>query len=133
MITFSVEHIGLAARDPTALAEWYQRVLAAKLVFKVEQTPPAYFLKLPGGLTIEIYKGDFSVADTSVNRLTGWRHVALRVQSIESARDQLIAEGVDFPEAIKPAGGAGRILFFQDSEGNLLHLVERPEGFPIGP
>ena len=27
---------------------------------------------------------------------------------------------------VKPAAGGGRILFFTDPEGNLLHLVERP-------
>jgi len=35
---------------------------------------------------------------------------------------------VIFSEPIKPAGGGGRVLFFKDSEGNLLHLVERSEG-----
>ena len=126
---FSVEHIGLAAREPTELAEWYQRVFGAKLVLKIDQAPPAYFLELPGGLIVEIYKGEFSLADTSVNRLTGWRHVALKVDSIEAAREQLVAQNLTFAESVKPAGGAGRILFFQDPEGNLLHLVERPSGF----
>jgi hypothetical protein len=32
---------------------------------------------------------------------------------------------VEFTEDLKPAGGGGRVLFFQDPEGNLLHLVER--------
>jgi hypothetical protein len=33
---------------------------------------------------------------------------------------------VKFTEAISPAAGGGRVLFSEDSEGNLLHLVERP-------
>jgi hypothetical protein len=32
---------------------------------------------------------------------------------------------LQFTEDIKPAGGGGSVLFFQDPEGNLLHLVER--------
>ncbi len=58
-----------------------------------------------------------------------WRssHLAVRVDSIESARAELTRHGVIFDEPIKPAGGGGRVLFFRDSEGNLLHLIERSE------
>jgi glyoxylase I family protein len=122
----SIEHIGLAARDPIALKDWYVRVLAAKIFFQTDQSPPAFFLELPGGLQIEIYKGDRASVETSVNSLAGWRHLALRVESLDSARDELVAQGVEFTDPIKLAGGGGRILFFKDAEGNLLHLLERP-------
>ena len=121
----SVEHIGLAARDPIALKDWYVNNLAAKVIFQADQSPPAFFIELPGGLWIEIYKGDLASSETAINRLAGWRHLALRVDSIESARESLVAKGIEFNEPIKPAGGGGRVLFFQDGEGNLLHLVER--------
>ena len=65
---------------------------------------------------------------TSNNKLTGWRHVALRVKSLADAKADLESRGVKFPEEPKPAGGGGTVLFFQDPEGNLLHLVERPAG-----
>ncbi len=121
----SVEHIGLAARDPIALKDWYVNNLAAKVIFQADQSPPAFFIELPGGLWIEIYKGDLASSETAINRLAGWRHLALRVDSIELARESLVAKGIEFNEPIKPAGGGGRVLFFQDGEGNLLHLVER--------
>jgi hypothetical protein len=38
---------------------------------------------------------------------------------------------VKFTEEIKPAAGGGRVLFFEDGEGNLLHLVERPADFKL--
>ncbi len=126
-MSFEVEHIGLAARDTGALKEWYARVLGAREVFTDGKTPPAYLLNLNGGLLIEIYPADSSRAETGDNRLAGWRHLALRVGSIESARDALRRSGVAFEEPIKPAGGGGRVLFFRDGEGNLLHLVERSE------
>jgi predicted enzyme related to lactoylglutathione lyase len=47
------------------------------------------------------------------------------VNSIEKAWARLTKRGVDFSEPVKPAGGGGRVLFFRDAEGNLLHLVER--------
>ena len=125
---FAFEHIGLPARDPAALKDWYARTLDAELVYENGQTPPAFFLRLPGGLLIEIYEGDFSLRETSDNALNGWRHLALRVDALESAREELTRRGLEFSEPVKPAGGGGRVLFFKDPEGNLLHLVERPPG-----
>ncbi|MGO8930155.1 MAG: VOC family protein [Limisphaerales bacterium] len=125
-MNFSVEHLGLPARDPAALKDWYVRLLGAEVVFRSDQTPPAFLLALPGQLMIEIYGADSSLPQTSDNKLSGWRHVALRVDSLAAAKAELEQRGLKFTEEIKPAGGGGRVLFFQDPEGNLLHLVERP-------
>lgn len=124
----TVEHLGLPARDPAALKDWYVNTLGAEVVFDNGQTPPAYFLALAGGLMLEIYRCGSSLEETGDNALAGWRHLALRVDSIENARSALEKRGVIFTEAVKPAGGGGRVLFFRDGEGNLLHLVERPAG-----
>jgi glyoxylase I family protein len=128
---FLLEHIGLAARNTVTLKDWYVAMLDAQVVFDNGQSPPAFFISLPGGVFIEIYKGDFSLKEVSDNALQGWRHLALQVESIEAARDGLSAKGIEFREPIKPAGGGGRVLFFQDGEGNLLHLVERAPESPI--
>ena len=122
----TLEHLGLSARDPVILKEWYVKTLGASVVFDNGQTPPGFLLRMPGGMMIEIFSGDFSLKETCNNKLTGWRHVALRVDSIEAAKVELESRGVKFNEPVKPAAGGGRVLFFQDAEGNLLHLVERP-------
>jgi glyoxylase I family protein len=127
-MNYCMEHIGLPARDPVALKDWYVRVLGAKVIYDNGETPPAFFLQLSGEFMIEIYAGRFSIVETSENDLAGWRHLALRVESIEQARAELAMQGVIFREEPKPAGGGGRVAFFRDGEGNLLHLVERPEG-----
>jgi catechol 2,3-dioxygenase-like lactoylglutathione lyase family enzyme len=101
-------------------------MLGAKVVYGNNQTPPAFLLALPGRLMIEIYGGDSSLPQTGDNKLNGWRHVALRVDSLVAAKAELEQRGLEFTEEIKPAGGGGRVLFFHDLEGNLLHLVERP-------
>lgn len=127
MIHARIEHIGLPARDPEALKDWYVHVLDAWVVLTRLGPPPAYFLALPGGgPLLELYAAGRAIADTGDNTLAGWRHMALRVDSLEAARDALTARGVAFPEPVKPAGGGGWVLFFRDPEGNLLHLVERP-------
>ena len=104
-MNFSVEHLGLPARDPAALKDWYARMLGAKVVFGNNQTPPAFLLALPGQLMIEIYGGDSSLPQTSDNKLNGWRHVALRVDSMDAAKDELEQRGLTFTEEVKAAGG----------------------------
>ena len=124
-----VEHLGLPALDPTGLQAWYVRVLDARVVYSSPGPPPSYFVALPGGgATFEIYAATRGLAETADNALAGWRHAALRVDALEAARAELEARGVRFSEPVKPAGGGGRVLFFSDPEGNLLHLVERPAG-----
>jgi glyoxylase I family protein len=127
---FTPEHLGLAARDPVALKNWYTRVLGAEVRFDNGAQPPAFLVRL-GNTLIEIYPADTARSETANNQLAGWRHLALRVDSIEAARDELTRRGVTFTEPIKPAGGGGRVLFFSDPEGNLLHLVERPAGVSL--
>lgn len=126
---YDVEHLGLASRDTERLKDWYVRVLEGEVVFATEQSPRAFLIRLRGGFVVEIYPAESVLAETANNRLAGWRHLALRVESIEKARDELAERGVIFTEVIKPAGGAGRVLFFEDPDKNLLHLVERPKTF----
>ncbi len=130
-MNFSVEHFGLPARDPAALKDWYARMLAVKVVFSNNHTRPAFLLELPGGVMLEIYGGDLALPQTSNNKLNGWRHLALRVDSIPAAKAELEQRGLKFTDEVKPAAGGGKVLFFQDPEGNLLHLVERPAGSTV--
>jgi glyoxylase I family protein len=121
------EHLGLPAQNPAALKDWYVNILGAKVIFDNGKTPPAYFLTLGGGLMLEIYQANAALQETADNSLAGWRHLALQVESIEQAREELESKGVTFPEPVKPAGGGGQVLFFRDPENNLLHFVERPK------
>jgi glyoxylase I family protein len=120
-----VEHIAVVARDPAALKAWYVGVLGAKPVFDNGQNPLTCLISL-GSVWLEIYAADKSSPDTANNKLAGFRHLALRVESLDAARAELEQRGVQFKEAERPAAGGGRVIFFADAEGNLLHLVERP-------
>ena len=125
-MNFAAEHFGLAAQDTVSLKDWYVRVLGARVLFDNGAGTPAFLLELSGGPLLEIYPANSALGETASNGLAGWRHLALRVDSIEAARQELARRGVNFTESIKPAGGGGRVLFFSDIEGNLIHLVERP-------
>ena len=125
-MNLSVEHIGLPARNAAALRDWYMSKLGAECISPNGAEPP-FFIRLPGSTAVfEVYSATGSNVATEDNGLSGWRHMALRVNSIEAARQELEARGVKFAAEIKPAAGGGRVLFFQDGEGNLLHLVDRP-------
>ncbi len=127
-LNYSIEHIGLASADTTALAEWYVRHLKGTIVFDNGEAPPALFVKLPGGLIMEIYPAASRNEEVTNNGLAGFRHLALQVDSLEASAEALRESGLELTEAEKPAGGGGRVLFFSDLEGNLIHLVERPDG-----
>ena len=125
-MNISVEHIAIVAKDPVALKNWYERVLGAREVFNNGQNPPTCLISL-GNVWFEIYAAEKSLPDTTNNKLAGFRHLALRVDSLDAAKAELEKSGVKFSEAERPAAGGGRILFFADCEGNLLHFVERPK------
>jgi glyoxylase I family protein len=121
----SVEHIAIPAADPVALKNWYERVLGAREVFNNGQTPPTCLISL-GSVWFEIYQADAPLPERGNNKLQGFRHLALRVDSLDAAKAELEAHGVKFTETVRPAAGGGNVLFFADGEGNLLHFVERP-------
>lgn len=123
-MNISVEHIAIVAKDPVALKAWYQRVLGAREVFDNGQTPLTCLISL-GNVWFEIYAADKALPDTANNKLAGFRHLALRVDSLDAAKVELEKRGVKFNEAERAAAGGGRIIFFEDLEGNLLHFVER--------
>ena|ERR1700733_207563 len=130
-MNISVEHIGIPATHPIALKSWYERVLGAKTVWDNGQNPPTCLIAL-ANVWFEIYPAETSSPLTRNNKLAGFRHLALRVDSLDAAKAELEKRGVKFSEAERPAAGGGRILFFEDGEGNLLHFVERPKDFKLG-
>ena len=131
-MNLSLEHIAIPATNPVALKKWYERVLGARLIWDNGQNPPVCLIELPGGAWLEIYATDLPLADRGNNKLAGFRHLALRVDSIDVTKDELTRRGVKFDDEIRNAAGGGRVLFFNDGEGNLLHLIERPKDWQPG-
>ena len=132
-MNFSVEHIGVPAADSVVLKKWYERVLGARVIWDNGQQPPTFIIALAGGAWLEIYPASATPkAGRGDNKLAGFRHLALRVDSMDAAKAGLEKRGVKFTEEIRPAAGGGKILFFEDGDGNLLHLVERPADFCSG-
>src|SRR5476651_2378661 len=125
-MNISVEHIAIVATNPAALKDWYERVLGAKPVWDNGQNPLTCLISL-GSVWFEIYTAEKLLPERGNNKLAGFRHLALRVDSLEEAKTELEKRSVKFTEEIRLAAGGGRVLFFEDGEGNLLHFVERPK------
>lgn len=130
-MNITVEHIAIVAQNPATLKSWYERVLGAKPVWDNGQNPPTCLISL-ANVWFEIYQADAPLAERGNNKLQGFRHLSLRVPSLDAAKAELEKRGVKFTEEARPAAGGGTILFFADGEGNLLHLVERPADFQPG-
>ena len=86
------------------------------------------FVRAPNGSMIEFVSADGDVIAASV-RSPGLRHLALTVTGFEEECKRLTAAGVKFldPPLVK---GGNKVAFFQDPEGNLLHLIERQQPLP---
>jgi hypothetical protein len=59
----------------------------------------------------------------------GLRHLAVMVADFDAAYEQLRAREVTFlTEPFENQGN--RLVFFSDSDGNYLHLIQRPKPLP---
>ncbi|MBV8866794.1 MAG: VOC family protein [Acidobacteriaceae bacterium] len=57
------------------------------------------------------------------------RHIAITVQDFDGAQRKLASQGVKF-EGESYSNQGNRLLFFRDSDGNLLHLIQREIPLP---
>src|SRR5476649_1748870 len=90
------EHVGIPATDPVALKNWYERVLGARTIWDSGENPPAYLVAFPSGGWLEIYAANEKQSSPENNSLQGFRHLALRVDSLETAKAEAIQRGVVF-------------------------------------
>ena len=84
-MNFSVEHIAIPATNPVALKNWYERVLGAQDGF--QQWPESAGVPdFIGQRLVEIYAAETPLPGRGNNKLAGFRHLALRVDSLDAAK-----------------------------------------------
>ena len=128
-MTIGIDHVAIAAKDPQALADWYVEVLGFEVVSHNGQSPPTVLVGGPSGASIEIMPDNGRPIVEHGWADPGIRHLALRVENLDDARASLEAAG---RREIRPGGeamGGGTLWNFDDPEGNVLQIVERPGGF----
>jgi glyoxylase I family protein len=117
-----IEHLGLMAKDPEKLAQWYEEVLDFRVIYKTASTPPAFFIAGQEKGVIEIIPWEEGISGAKDKKT----HIAIEVDDFEGAVQRLKSAGVTVEEPLEIFAG-GKVVFFRDIEDNVLHLVYRPK------
>lgn len=121
-----IEHIGICAKDTDALKDWYVRLFGFKVIYENNKAPKTYFLYVNDGSMIEIYPSNTSSGDYD-NKVKGIRHLALIPENFDEVCKLLSDNNVEILEEAKTSSTGVKTIFFKDIEGNILHLIDRPE------
>jgi catechol 2,3-dioxygenase-like lactoylglutathione lyase family enzyme len=115
-----IEHTAIAAADAGKLAEWYSSVLGFAIAYR---SANAIFVSAPDGTMIEIVNAEGERGANSL-KSPGLRHLALTVTDFDAVYDELKRKGVSFSSEPEEKKG-NKVVFFTDSKGNHLHLLQR--------
>ena len=120
-----LEHTAIASPHPGRLAEWYVQHLGFRIHFEYDGN---YFVRAPDGSMLEIIPSEGERVKESMKQ-PGLRHLAISVADFDAAQEHLRSGGVQFlTEAYVNQGN--RLVFFNDLDGNILHLIYRPKPLP---
>ena len=120
-----IEHTAIASPDPKKLATWYVEYLEFRINFEYDGN---YFVKAEDGTMLEIIPSDKDPVATRM-KTAGIRHLAIAVDDFDEAHKRLDAKGVKF--LTEPYVNQGnRLVFFEDGDGNFLHLIHREQPLP---
>jgi glyoxylase I family protein len=120
-----LEHTAIATPNPQKLARWYVDYLEFRINFEYDGN---YFVRAADGSMLEIIP---SVGDRAPQQLKdpGIRHLAVAVDDFDEAYKLLKSRSVNFLG--EPFANQGnRLVFFTDCDGNILHLIQRPQPLP---
>ena len=120
-----IEHSAIASSDPLRLAEWYRDVLEFRIV---RTSGSKVFLRGMNDALLEILP---SVGERKPAGRTdpGICHLAIDVHDFDGAVNALKARDVSFLSEPRPGPG-NRMVFFEDLDGNILHLIFRQQPMP---
>jgi catechol 2,3-dioxygenase-like lactoylglutathione lyase family enzyme len=124
MIT-GIEHIAIFAKDTKTLSAWYAEMFDGEIV--LDNGKGTYFVAFSENSMIEFCKNEEEDLAIPALNTPGMRHFALSTDDFDTAVAKVKASGVEIlKDAAYDAIGVGT-LFFRDLEGNVLHLIARPE------
>jgi len=111
--------------NPEKLAQWY----VDHLGFVINYTYAGnYFVRAKNGSMLEIIPSE---GGRPVNEMKtpGIRHLAIVPDNFDAAHSHLKSKGVKFLG--EPFDNQGnRLVFFEDGEGNICHLIHREKPLP---
>jgi glyoxylase I family protein len=120
-----LEHLAIASPNPKQLAEWYVEALGFRINFEYDGN---FFIRAQDRGMIEIIPSQGERGEAQA-RTPGLRHLAISVDDFDAAYRHLQTLGVRF--AGEPFVNQGnRLVFFNDLDGNLVHLIQREQTLP---
>ena len=120
-----LEHTAIASPSPRTLAQWYVDHLDFKINFEYDGN---FFVRAANGAMLEIIPSEGDSGSPKM-RTPGLRHLAIEVTDFDAAHTALRAKGVNFAgDAFVNQGN--RLVFFNDCDGNLVHLIQREKPLP---
>jgi len=120
-----IEHVAIASPDVQRLAQWYVETLGFTINYNSGRT---VFVKAPNGSMIEIITSE-GERPAQTLKDPGLRHLALAVTNFEAAYGKIKAAGVKFVSEPSDSKGV-KVVFFEDPDGNYLHLIQRETPLP---
>ncbi len=121
-----LEHVAIAARDTESLAKWYMEVLGYELGYRDPKTG-TYFIKRGGRSMLEITPANTAPRANRAMKDPGISHLAIWVDDFDHSYQSLKEKGVKFVSDVDEEKGIKKVVFFEDPESNLLHLMHRPK------
>ena len=120
-----LEHTAIASPNPRALAQWYADNLEFRINFEYAGN---YFVRAQNGSMLEIIPSE---GERGSNQMKdpGIRHLAIEVADFDAGCEILKSRGIPFVAGPYENHG-NRLVFFADLDGNLLHLISRPQPLP---
>ncbi len=121
-----IEHIAVCAKDTARLKDWYIQMFGFKQVY--DNGKGTYFVAAPDGSMIEIISAGQDAEKCGESDL-GIRHFALSVgeEDFEDMVKKLLKAGVEVVTEAKTSSKGIKTFFFRDIEGNIFHLIYRPQ------
>jgi glyoxylase I family protein len=118
-----IEHTAIATPNPERLAQWYVDILGFHINYRYG---PFVFAKAPNGSMIEFIPSEGDAPGQAM-RTPGIRHIAIAVDDFDAAHAALSAKGVKWIGEATTSPEGNRLAFFEDGDGNYLHLIKRAQ------
>jgi glyoxylase I family protein len=124
----SLHHAAIICADYQKSKQFYTDILKLKVLaenYRAERDSYKLDLQLPDGGQIELFSFPDAPVRPSFPEAQGLRHLAFSVDSVETVRDYLQAQGI-LVEPIRIDEYTGKkFTFFQDPDGLPLELYEQ--------
>ncbi len=124
-----LEHVGIAAKDVAALSQWYVDVLGYQVAYRDPKTG-TQFVKHGARSLLEITPASDAPRKDRAMKDAGLIHLAIWTDNFDRDYAKLQEKRVKFVSPVDEEKGVKKVVFFEDPEGNLLHLMWRPK--PLG-